>query len=238
MQTSAEIIISHNDLYNWLSVILAQTDKQKLTDAFLYSLSTRDLKYRAHLSCFVFASSIPKHDIESITYPSGHIACTFCGHSDTFPQDIVFQDRELKEWGGVRVDHVFTATYYLEKFLKMDAVMPTKKDFDIFNNIVDTILLADQEAKPRDLEKIFSKILKSNKGEREMLIDQLGIIGILETDNYKGFHTKYTHPNFRAIPAVSKIDWMYPVCWWRGKDKINIDTYNFFFGEYSELKRH
>lgn len=114
-------------------------------------------------------------------------------------------------------------------------VKPTKKDFDIFNNIIDTILLSDTETKPRDLEKIFGKIFKSNKGQREMLIDQLGIIGVLETEKYKGYHTKYTPPIMREIPPVSKIDWRFPVCWWRGKDNFNLETYNYFFGQYSKL---
>jgi hypothetical protein len=143
----------------------------------------------------------------------------------------------LANWGGVRVDQVFGATYYLDKFLLLDKVKPSKKDFDIFNNIIDTVLLSDNEAKPRDLEKIFSKIFKSNKGQREMLIDQLGVIGILESEKYKGFQTKYTPPNLREIPPVSKIDWTFPVCWWRGKDKINFETYNYLFGHYSELVR-
>ena len=230
-----EVIISHNDLYSRLSETLAKIDKKDLSDAFLYSLSTRDLTYRPYLACYVFASSIPKHNIDKEVYPSGNIACKYCGHCETYLDEPAHLERELISWGGVRVDKVFCAAYYLDKFLLLDKVKPSKKDFDIFNNIIDTILLSDNEAKPRDLEKIFSKIFKSNKGQREMLIDQLGIIGVLETDNHKGFHTKYTPPNLRAIPPVSKIDWTFPICWWRGKDKINFETYNYFFGHYSEL---
>jgi hypothetical protein len=235
---ATETIISHKDLYSWLSDTLNKIDKEKLTDAFLYSLSSKDLTYRPHLACYVFASSIPKHDIDKEIYPSGNIACKYCGHCETYPDDTLHLDSELHHWGGVRVQQVFCATYYLDKFLSMDPVKPSKADFAIFNNIIDTILLSDTEAKPRDLEKMFGKIFKSNKGQREMLIDQLGVIGILETEKFKGFHTKYTPTGLREIPPVHKIDWTFPVCWWRGKDKINSETYNYFFGHYSELTQH
>jgi len=234
---TTEVTISHSELYSWLSKTLAKVDKVKLTDAFLYSLSSKDLTYRPYLASYVFASSIPIHNIDKEIYPSGNIACKYCGYSETFPNDTSHLESELTNWGGVRVDQVFGATYYLDKFLSLGAVKPSKKDFDIFNNIIDTILLSDNEAKPRDLEKIFGKIFKSNKGQREMLIDQLGVIGILETEKYKGYQTKYTPPYLREIPAVSKIDWTFPVCWWRGVDKINVETYNYFFGHYSELVR-
>ncbi len=68
-----------------------------------------------------------------------------------------------------------------------------------------------------------------------MLINQLGIIGVLETDDYKGFNQKYTPPKYRAIPPVNKIDWHFPVCWWRGRNKINAENFNSIFAWYPEI---
>ncbi|MFT3675460.1 MAG: hypothetical protein QM781_06135 [Chitinophagaceae bacterium] len=232
-----EITISHNDLFAWLSDTLAKIDRSKLTDAFLYSLSSGDLTYRACLASYIFASSIPEHTIDKQVYPSGNIACSYCGHCETCPQNTEDLESELKNYGGVRVDQVFGATYYLHKFLSLPPVKPSKKDFDIFNNIIDAILLSENNTKPRDLEKIFGKIFRSNKGQREMIIDQMGISGILETEEHKGFKTQYTPPSLRVIPPVHTIDWFYPVCWWRGKNKINFETYDSLFGHYPELKR-
>ena len=230
--------ISHDELYKWLTGILQSINEEAITDAFLYSLSSRDVKYQAYLASYVFALSIPAHSLIHGVAPSGNVYCRCCGHFENYPQDTVNLDFELFKWGGVRVNNVFTATYYLDRFLKEEKVKPQKKDFDIFNNIIDIIVFSDEENKPRDLEKLFGKIIKSNKGQREMLINQLGIIGVLETHKYKGFHEKYIHPDLRELPAVSKIDWFYPVCWWRGKDKINFDNFNHFFGHYPELKRY
>ncbi len=100
---TTEVIISHNDLYSWLSKTLTKIDKAKIVDAFLYSLSTRDLKYRPYLACYAFASSIPEHDIDKEIYPSGNIACKYCGHCETYPDNTSDLDSELTEWGGVRI---------------------------------------------------------------------------------------------------------------------------------------
>jgi hypothetical protein len=162
-----EVIISHSDLYQWLSETLLKVEKKKVIDAFLYSLSTRDLKYRAYLACYIYALSIPKHNIHTKVYPSGNVACNYCRHCHTYPQDTDQLDLELVKWGGVRFEDIFTVTYYLDKFSKMPEVKPTKADFDIFNNMIDAIRLSDKNAKARDLEKTFGKILKSNKGERD-----------------------------------------------------------------------
>ena len=232
-----EVSISHDGLYEWLDEVLLVLDLERVTNAFLYSLSTRDLKFRAHLACYIYARSIPKHNILTEVYPSGNIACSYCGHCHTYPTDTVQLETELAKWGGVRFQDVFTVIYYLDKISKMDRVYPSKADFDIVNNIVDVIVSSEDNLKPRDLEKIFGKIFKSNKGEREMLINQLGMVGILATSTAKGFEEIYTPPRLRTLPPVNKIDWFYPVCWWRGSEGINKNAYTSIFGNYHELHR-
>lgn len=229
--------ISHEGLYRWLDEVLARLDLERVTNAFLYSLSTRDLRYRAHLACYIYAKSIPRHEIVTEVYPSGNIACTYCGHCYTCPQDTVQLESELTKWGGVRFQDVFTATYYLDAFSKMDTVYPRKADFDIFNNIIDVIVSSQDEWRPRDLEKVLAKIFRSNKGERDMLINQFGVVGILDSNTHKGFETVFTPPRFREVPSFSKIDWHYPVCWWRGRDRINWNVYQAVFGRYPELRQ-
>jgi len=237
MTDNVQISISHEELYKWLSATLTNINEERLTDAFLYSLSSGDLNYRPYLASYVYALSILNHKQDVEVAPSGNLFCRYCGHFDNYPEDCSILDVELVRWGGVRVNDIFTVAYYLDKFLKLEPVKPNKKDFDIFNRIIDSVFGVDDSAKPRDLEKLFGKIFKSNKGQREMLINQLGIVGIFETNEHKGYHNNHIPRALRALPALSKIDWSYPVCWWRGKDKINMENFNYFFGRYPELKR-
>ncbi|PPK83808.1 hypothetical protein CLV84_4328 [Neolewinella xylanilytica] len=230
--------ISHQELYKRLNEVINKINIEEVTDAFLYSLSTRDLTYRPMLSSYVFAASIPTHNVKEVIYPSGNRACSFCGHCFTCDADDSDQlEIELARFGGVRIDQVYPVVYYLERFLQMPKVKPKVEDYNIFIEIIAKIQMLDALAKPRDLEKALSGTLKSNKWERQMLIDQLGVLGLLQTSIYKGYSHSYTTPNERVLPAVKSIDWRYPVCWWRGKDGIDMLVYKEYFNRFEELSK-
>lgn len=225
----------HNDYISGIKDCFSKIDKTKITDGFLYSLSTNKPEYRAFLACYAIARVLPIHDSKSVIYQSGHKGCSYCGYSETFEIDTSHLDDELVKWGGVRFQDIFTIGYYLDKFLKIEIPKPTKKDFDIFNNLIDCIDNADKDSKPRDLEKIMSKIVKSNKGQREMILNQFGIIGLLETKEHTGYFNTFDINH--ELPNVNKIDWLVPIAWWRGFDGINWEIYDYYFGNYKELKR-
>lgn len=233
--------LSHSDLYKWVSQTLERLDKKRVTDAFLYSLSSRDLKYRPHIANYIFLKSIPTHDLVESSNEHGAKWCDICSyyvnavHRDPHEECISYLNPWIEKWGGIWGDNVWEAVYFLDKFLEMPLVKPAKEDFGIFKELMHVVEGSDDNARPRDLEKAFSKIIKSNKGQRDMLIDVLGRISLLETEKHKGYLFKYTLPEDREIPRVYKIDWLYPVSWWRGKNGINKTAYDFLFGEYPEL---
>lgn len=228
-------LIPHNQYIKQIKDSFSQIDKKKVTDSFLYSLSSKKVEYRGYLACYAIARVLPQHDLKPMTYPSGNIGCTYCGFFDFVEYDITHIDSELLKWGGVRFQDIFTIGHYLKKFIELEVPKPQKIDFDIFNNLIDTIVQLDDNAKPRDLEKIMSKIIKSNKGQREMILNQLGIIGLLETNEHSGYFKTFDINH--ELPNVSKIDWLIPIAWWKGKDGINWEVYNYYFGDYEELKR-
>jgi hypothetical protein len=53
----------------------------------------------------------------------------------------------------------------------------------------------------------------------------------LQTDDYKGFIERYIPADNRERPPVNKIDWGYPVMWWKGKNKLNNDNLGRVFGD-------
>jgi hypothetical protein len=226
---------SHNEYIAYIKDTYSKINKRKITDAFLYSLSTNNTVYRGFLACYAIARVLPLHDINPIVYQSGHVGCKYCGFSETLDIDTIHLEEELKNWGGVRFQDIFTIGYYLGKIIDMEVPDPTKKDFDIFNNLIDCILQIERNAKARDLEKIMSKVLKSNKGQREMILNQLGIIGLLQTKEHKGYFD--TFDINRELPNLSKIDWLVPIAWWRGIDGIDWKVYNYYFSDYQDLKR-
>jgi hypothetical protein len=230
-------LVPHNEYIKQIKYSFSKIEKKKVTDGFLASLSSRKLEYRGYLGCWAVARVLPIHDLIPTKCPSGNIACRYCLYCDTFERDIEYLnyiDNMLMKFGGVRCDDTFIIGYCLEKFIEIEVPEPQQADFDIFNNLIETIIKLDTKEKPRDLEKKMSKILKSNKWERELILDQLGVIGLLETKEHKGYFETY---NLHQEPHPSWNDWVLPIVWWRGKDGINWEVYDYYFGDYPELKR-
>jgi hypothetical protein len=83
-EKSFEHMKKHNDYISGSKDCFSKIDKPKITDGFLYSLSTNKPEFRAFLSCYAIARVLPIHDSKSVIYQSGHSGCSYCGYSETF----------------------------------------------------------------------------------------------------------------------------------------------------------
>ena len=72
--------------------------------------------------------------------------------------------------------------------------------------------------------------IKSNKSEREVLLQILGYCGVLEAGNRPGFFRHFVRATDREVPPHGKIDWSYPFAWWRGSDGVRADALKHWFG--------
>ena len=156
--------------------------------------------------------------------------CDVCGeYRKPSEEDLSVLNFERLKWGGVRhLSPVYNA-FDLERFSQTDVTEPTPKDFEIFHAIIKTTKSLNVSARPRDLEKALSKIVDSNAAEREILIQILGFCGILQPQKQKGFFESFVNYNEREDRPVNKIDWSYPISWWRGVDGANENALAFFF---------
>ena len=64
------------------------------------------------------------------------------------------------------------------------------------------------------------RVLKGNKAEREVLLDILGVCGVLESE-HTGYLTSFVPCSSRELPSHRFVERSYPVCWWRGSDGVN-----------------
>jgi hypothetical protein len=87
------------------------------------------------------------------------------------------------------------------------------------------------KAKPNELEKRVSKVIKSNGSERRVLIEILGYCGVLKSAGRHGFLQAYTSSEHRDLdrPPDHTNDWKYPVIWWQGADGVDRDALNRLF---------
>jgi hypothetical protein len=217
---------SHAEVAARLRSAYAALPLAAVSAAFLASLSTRRLELRSALGSFAVARNFPDH-----AYQGGGRCCALCGGVDQ-PQQPFDWSRfnfERYHWGGVAHERPEYAAFDLEQFAKLAPIQPARQDLDVMRAIVAVLRRAGPEAKPRDLEKQLAGVLKSNRSEREVLLQILAYCGILQPAQRVGYYQSFPHLAARAAPPVSKIDWTYPICWWRGADGIQEEALAFYF---------
>lgn len=218
--------LSHDDIIQNIVQIIPKLDLKEISEQFIASLSTRRLDLRSALGSYIVGSHLLEH-----LFIGEESYCLYCGsHSkNREKQDLNVLNFERFKWGGVRhLDPLYIA-FDLNQFKKTEKIIPTPEDYEILKRIFETIKALPPEAKVRDLEKSLSRVLKSNKEEREVLIQILGYCSILSSKEYPGFLYEFVPSIERELPNHYKNDWSFPVCWWNGKIGLNEVAINLLF---------
>jgi len=156
---------------------------------------------------------------------------------------------------GLNADDVYERLYIMEQ-INRSAEYPiiAGQDFDMFREIMSCLKNAEPGAKIRDVHKqlkksIFYKFLVSRiKADRlkqgatqvasdkvQAILETLGVCGILNAEKHKS--PFYEYINLAVAPRSShNSDWAYPVDFWRGSDGIDWEVFDYWFGDYNELK--
>ena len=225
-------VISHSEYLNRLKKVTSKISKEDVADAFLYSLSTRKLEYRSALGSYWYAISIPDHEFE------GMISCSKCKWSpweerpDDYDKNHGFNvyNFERYKWGGVRFEKASYALFDLEQFLLLDKQMHTPEDERIFRDILKCTSELLPHNKAGALQKLVSskKVLKSNKQEVSVILNILGICGVLSSKEFPCYYEDFYHD--RDCEELTN-DYLYPANRWRGSDGINEEYLKMVFGK-------
>ena len=217
---------------------LEKCDKKQITNLFLASLSTHNLDWRIGLPTFAIMQTFPKHTFAHYANKDfDQTVCKICCSEKSTTVDLNFINQCRFSVGGIIGDEIYDFAFLLEQQNKLSDLKPTAEDFRIFNEITNLILQCPDDEKPNSLQKKLKTVkgFKSNEVERRGLLETLGFCSILETEKHKGFLSTFTKLGLAPSNGRSS-DWKYPVDWWKGKDKINKMAYNFWFGDYNELR--
>ena len=226
---------SHADTYRRLQNILKMIDPQDISNAFLYSLSTRRLEYRSALGSYYYAKSIPDHEFmnshnEYLAKAADH--CYLCGWEgwsrlSSRPDNNrtgynLYNYLRYKSGGFWLLVNVEYAIFDLEQFIKLPKVNPCEEDRDIIMAIlacVDQLEPKDKVGKLRDtISK--AKLFKTNREEISELLGELGICGILAGNDFPSYDIYFAN-EYERDPVEYKNDFAYPVNRWFAKDGIN-----------------
>lgn len=198
--------------------------RQDVAAAFLASLTSRRLDLRSALGSYSIGCQLRPHSF------SGPGACSECGAYDSSdPIDMNVLNFERLKWGGVRHGSPIYISLDLELLAKLDIPDWSSADAEVLLQILRQAVSLPSEARARDLEKSIGGLLKSNKAEREVLLQILGYASVLESAGHPGFLNGFIPARRRDLPPASKIDWQYPFAWWRGSDNYNREAMSQWF---------
>lgn len=233
------LTISHDDCIHEILRLRDQISINQIYKAFLCSLSTRRLDLRSSIASYFLAKKMISHQytpvVSGYSYDKGEVSntsytCLICkdtqygivGNQQYTNTDLNVLNFERIKWGGVRHGDILYTYFDLTRFIEEDIPDPTQDDCMILKNILDVIASSNSGDYPSVLEQRLKDVLPSNKDERQILIEILACIGILE-------------PKLNNRPVRGKSDWVY-VTFWRGEDKYNTDIVNQYFGAYLNKK--
>jgi len=224
---------THDETLQDLRDILKKISPEDVANAFLYSLSTRQLQYRSALGSYYYALAIPDHS---------HDAPGTCNLCNWLPIDpVASPEKELGgcnvfnferyKWGGVRHTHPEYALFDLEQFLLLPKVIPTDADWTILKSILHAAEELPPNKKAGAYRELITKkqLLKSNKNEIDVLLDILGICGVLSSKDAPCYCDCFVDVRHRS-PKEHTNDYSYPVNWWYVSDGINDERFQKVFG--------
>jgi hypothetical protein len=216
------IDLTHDRVVKWLLEVRAKIQANEVADAFLASLTTRRLDLRSALGSYSVIRHFPDH-----THRGGRGACSICGAYDprgTEAEDLNILNFERFKWGGVRHDQAVYAAFDLERFMASERPEPTEEDKVVLRSILDMIEGVAAAVTAPQLQGKLSGLFKSNKAEREVVLNILGFCGILRTPGHSGYWDDFVPYANRELPSQRFVDMAYPTCWWHGRDGLDRDA--------------
>ena len=220
------VAMDHDQTVAAVRSLVASLDRRTVADAFLASLSTRRLDWRSVLGSYAVFQHLPTHD-----HQGGRGWCHVCNFfQGEETHDLNVLNFERMKWGGVRHLSPVYAAMDMDLFLRSPAPPPTREDIAIFWSMLDAIRSADASTTSARLHALFSKSLKGNKSERDIIISILGFSDVLTDGVHPGFSDAFIPVTRRADPNRHNVDMAYPACWWTAREGIDELRLHDYFG--------
>jgi hypothetical protein len=198
--------------------------KGAVTAAFIASLGSRDLVGRSALGSYAVTRHLSPHPFcASLEFPHH---CRVCGGeaetwSDDTPDKLAMWRRNYPF--QVRHTNLIYASYDLSAFAREPSRSPADTEVALFQDIVAAIRSLPETAGLTELSQCLIGKLKSNRGERQILLEQLGYCGILcpkEQESYNDHYVSFDTREGRQPSHHARREWEYPVRFWAGTDGI------------------
>ena len=200
--------ITHDQAIDILEQVFETVSLKDAAQAFLYSLSSRDVDYRYTLASFVYARSWLSFDQ---------------GQAEETPEKLTGSFFNwVKHKGGGIWGTIGKPIFYLEQFAPMERWTASDADVEILRSILELADSMEDEASGAALATAIrtAKLLPCNQAEALGIVETLGICGILDAPGHPGFLHSFTPPLERDTGDLRQ-SLSYPLNWWRGADGVN-----------------
>lgn len=224
---------THLELVTQAAQAVANTDPDAITQAFVGSLSTRNLPARSAFGSYVVLQNFVAHEFRSSEQLS-KLGCFYCGLSQETKR-VETDERVLNYPFQAHHTSIQYSAYDLSSFERRHVDKPGAKDLQMLGDIFASLRSLPAEAQLADLIKSLQGKLPGNKLERMKLLETFGYAGILcprDQDHYSDGFVTSDDANSRQPAEFYKREWAYPVRFWTGKDGVDEDLVTKYFGKY------
>ena len=209
--------ITHDQALDVLERCFETVSLENAAQAFLYSLSSRDMDYRYVLVSFVYARSWFSLDRGRTQEVLEKLTGTFFNW--------------VKHKGGGIWGTIGKPIFYLEQFALMERRAASNVDVEILRLILELADSMEDKASGTALATAIrtAKLFPCNQAEAVGIVETLGICGILEAPGHPGFLHSFTPPLERDTGDLRQ-SLSYPLNWWHGVNGVNWENAGEVFG--------
>jgi hypothetical protein len=217
--------LEHDKLIAWVIATRNKVKPLAVSNAFIESLSSRNLAARSALGSYAHALHLARHAYEENEEDEG---CAVCGAAKKATQyDLSGRNfRRLKWAGNVEQGELDYIGCDLEQFAKLRPVKPSEEQLEVMRGVLDALRKLPKTARLSDLNKSLAGLFKSDKHERQVVLEILGYAGILKPKGVPSYFDGWIR---RPDVKESGNEWQSPTSFWKGKDGVNEKAVKFWF---------
>jgi len=206
-------MLDHDGWVDAARTAAAAVTLEGVSEAFVASLETRRLDLRSALGSYAVARHLSEHRFDPTP---GQVGCAVCGlPSGPAATDLNILNFERFKWGGVRRDDLRYIAFDLDQFVRAPKAPVTDAAVTLGRQLLDALGSAAPDLTAAAVAGQL-KALPGNAQERSVVVDILGVCGVLNTPGHPSHRETFQPLSGRELPDRRFVDQAYPACWWTG----------------------
>ena len=212
---------------------VSRVSKGEVASAFIASLGTRDRVGRSALGSLAILQHLAAHSFSASLEFIGR--CRVCGENEEERPDGWERGAQRRQAYPFQVRHtdIEYASYDLTAFAGEAPRTPSRADVALLHGLVASVRALPPGAGLTELSRCLIGSLKSNRFERQILLEQWGYCGILcpaDQESYRDHFVPFETRERRQPDHYFRREWEYPVRFWRAADGIDAAALESWFG--------